>query len=103
MYTRLEDKYTREYYSQVLAETTQMVKALAESDEHPIWKKILSELVDIRQNIVDNQYLTDWDDINEKYDIGRLALQIFDQEDELGQRLCDIFDGAVNYTEMPIG
>jgi hypothetical protein len=39
--------------------------------------------------------------ITERYTLGAIAVKNFDESDEIYQRLCDIFGGAIVYHELP--
>lgn len=104
MYCELEKDYTKVRYLQILNETIQIAEAeiLNKSQDENIemWLSIKAQIKDIRENIVESRTLSDWEEIYERYSIGSLGLQCFDDDDEMHMRLCDIFHGAVHYSEL---
>lgn len=104
MYIELEKNFSKKRYSQVLDETQLIVeKKLSVADlpeEHDLWTSILAQIKDVREKVVITRCLTDWEDIYERYSIGRLGLQCFESDDEMRTRLCDIFYGAVHYRNL---
>lgn len=104
MYIELEKEYTKERYSQILDETQRIAEqelSLAPKDDcSDIWISIISQIKDIREKIVESHALLDWEDIYERYSIGSIGIEYFDDDDEIHMRLCDIFYGAVHYFEL---
>lgn len=104
MYLELEKQYTKVRYSEILDETQEIAEK--ELDKHPeenycdMWISIISQIIDIRKKIVDSRLLSDWKEIYERYTIGRIGMDFFDEDDEIYLRLCDIFHGTVHYNEL---
>ena len=51
--------------------------------------------------VVDNEIIIDSFDIDERYTLGAIAIRYFEEESELRNKLCDIFYGAMHYSEYP--
>lgn len=100
MYTRLSQKQTKKYYNQLLTETLVIVDNYIVKDSSDLWLHIKKQIEDIKCNIVENNFSIDWEDIYDRYDIGRLAIQEFEEGEEIQLRLFDIFGGAVHYNEL---
>lgn len=104
MYRNLESDYTKKRFLEILSETQKIVEAELSEHEHDIqrdlWISIISQINDIRENVVEKHILTDWEDIYERYSIGSIGLQCFNEQDEMQSRLCDIFAGAVHFREL---
>lgn len=104
MYIELEKDFSKKRFSQILDETQLIVEEKLleadQSEEYELWTTILAQIKDIREKIVNSRSLTDWEDIYERYSIGQLGLQLFEPDDEMHMRLCDIFYGAVHYIEL---
>ena len=104
MYNELEKEYSQKRYRQILDETQEIAEynlsLTADSDESDIWVSIISQINDIRERIIDKQLLYDWEEIYDRFSIGSIGLEYFDDNDEMRLRLCDIFHGAVHYKEL---
>ena len=104
MYIDLERQYTKERYSQILDETHQIAEhelSLTIKDgSSDIWISIISQIKDIREKIVESHIFLDWEYVYERYSIGTIGVEYFDDDDEMHMRLCDIFHGAVHYNEL---
>lgn len=57
------------------------------------------QLVDIQKNVVDEGLYSDWEQINERYTLGAIAVKNYYEDEEMYQRLCDIFGEAIIYSE----
>lgn len=104
MYLELENNYTKTRYSQILDETKRIAEhklsGNQQDEDIAMWISIKAQIEDIRKNIVESQVLHDWEEIYERYSIGTIGLDCFDENDEMYMRLCDIFHGAVHYHEL---
>ncbi len=104
MYIELENEYTKERFLKILNETQLIAEhelsRNQQDDENEIWISIISQIKDIREKIVESHVLSDWEQIYERYSIGSIGLEYFDENDEMQNRLCDIFHGAVHYQEL---
>lgn len=101
MYIPLIDNKTKSYYRQIIDSTLSIAEDLVKEGGSPLWISIVNQIKDIKENVVDSQSITDWEDIYDRYSLGRIALEYFEEDDEMYQRLCDIFGGAVHYNELP--
>ena len=101
MYISLIDNKTKSYYRQIIDSTLSIAESQMQESGSPLWISIVNQIKDIKENIVDTQTIADWEDIFDRYSLGRIALEYFEEDDEMYQRLCDIFGGAVHYNELP--
>ncbi len=101
MYQRLSEHKTKFYYKKILKDTIVIVADSLEQEPDVLIQNIHDQLVDIQKNIVDNGLYSDWELINERYTLGAIAVKNYDEDDEMYQRLCDIYGGAILYSELP--
>ena len=101
MYTTLSNNRTKAYYREILDSTLEIAEKQLTNNENPLWISIVNQIKDIKENVVNTQSITYWEDIYDRYSLGRIALDYFDDDDEMQDRLCDIFGGAVHYSELP--
>ena len=101
MYQRLSEHKTKFYYKKILKDTIVIVADSLEQEPDVLIQNIHDQLVDIQKNIVDNGLYSDWEQINERYTLGAIAVKNYDEDDEMYQRLCDIYGGAILYSELP--
>lgn len=66
-----------------------------------LWNSIVNQIKDIKKEVVDNQNFKGWDDINDRYTLGMIAIHEFDDGDKMQTLLCDVFSGAMDYYYMP--
>lgn len=99
MYISLSENPSKNYYIHVLEETMALIENSEEKDS-PLYSNIFEQLKDIKKNVIEHRLIKDWDGINERYTIGAIAVQFFDDNDEMQNRLCDIFGGAVRFDEL---
>lgn len=99
MYISLSENPSKKYYNHVLEETMVLIEN-SEEKNSPLYSNIFKQLKDIKENVIEHRLITDWDGINERYTIGAIAVQMFDDDDEMQNRLCDIFGGAVHFDEL---
>lgn len=100
MYISLINNKTKAYYRQIVDSTLAIAEDHVKESESPLWISIVNQIKDIKENVVETQSITDWEDIYDRYSLGRIALEYFEEDDEMYQRLCDIFGGAVHYNEL---
>ena len=96
----LPENATKAEYQQLLNETIDIFRLQSKNENDELSRIILEQLLDIKENVVNLGVLTELDEINERYTLGGLAVNNFEEEDELGQRLRDVFWGALEYEEM---
>mgnify|MGYP004641106113 FL=1 len=96
----LSDNYSKAEYILLLNETIEMFRLQCNNEEDFLSQNILEQLLDIKENVIELGVLTEWDDINERYTLGGLAIKNFEKNDELGQRIQNIFLGALNYHNL---
>lgn len=94
----LPENANKAEYQQFLNETIDMFRLQSKDEDDELSRIILEQLLDIKENVVDLGVLTEWDGINERYTLGGLAVNIFEEEYELGQILRDVFGGLWNIT-----
>lgn len=63
-------------------------------------RHVLDQLNDIIARISNKELFGDTDAINERYDLGAVALRCFDDNSEAQNRLIDVFWGVLHYTEI---
>jgi len=97
---RLPENTTKAEYQRFLNETIEMFRLKSTNGYDELSRIILNQLLDIKENVVDLEVLTEWDEINERYTLGGLAVNNYEEEDELGQRIKDVLGGALEYKEM---
>lgn len=104
MYERLTNNSTKQGYRQLLLDTYSIVEKRIETsssnDELMLWQDIIYQINDIRVFVTAQNCSRDWKEIYQRYSIGRIAVQCFDENDEMNHRLSDIFYGAVHYREF---
>lgn len=100
MYQRLSGNKTKSYYKQILKDTMSIVLDLMEQEPDQLKQIIYDQLVDIQKNVVDEGLYSEWEQINERYTLGAIAVKNYEEDDEMYQRLCDIFGGAVMYSDL---
>ena len=96
----LPENATKLEYQQFLNETIEIFRLQSKDEDDELSRIILDQLLDLKENVVDLGVLTEWDEINERYTLGELAIKNFDVDDELGLRIQDVFYGALDYNEM---
>lgn len=96
----LSDNYSKTEYIQFLNETIEIFCLQCNNEEDIISQNILEQLLDIKENVIELGVLTEWDDINERYTLGGLAIKNFEEDDVLGQRIQNVFCGALNYHNL---
>ena len=105
----MTDKYLNEFsnreskrnYRFFLDETINIVDGVVKRSDRQLFKIILSQLYDIKENVVKTGRLTDWTDIDDRYTIGSLAIKSFDDNDPMKDRIQTIFYGAIEYVNLP--
>lgn len=101
MYQRLSNNKTKAYYKQLLGETIALVSDLLQNESDILTQNIFDQLNDIQKNVVNEGLYSGWEEINERYTLGAIAVKNYEEEEEMYQRLCDIFGGAIVYHELP--
>lgn len=94
-------KETKHNYSVFLSAAICLVEDIMQTTDDYLYKMIYDQLMDIRSNVVETTVLKDYDTINERYNLGGLAIKNFDEDDELQNILKNIFRGALYYSELP--
>ena len=64
-------------------------------------KSILAQLNDIQSMVVEKELITDWFDIDERYTLGAIATNFFEDDIVKKELLEDVFAGAMEYKYMP--
>ena len=100
MYSRFTKVPTKKEYQQVLEDTIAFITKLSSKESDSIYPYIVNELKDIYQVIILYKTILDSDDVFERYDIGAISIQHFEESEEIHQRLCDVFYGTVHYQEL---
>lgn len=105
----MTDKYLKEFsdreskknYRFFLDETIDILDKIVKQSDSQLYKIILSQLYDIKENVVETMRLTDWTDIDDRYTIGSLAMHNFDDNDSMKDRIQTIYYGAIEYVNLP--
>lgn len=105
MYTRLNKNRNKKYYTKIVGiaieETERLLK---QSPEITMYSVILNQLIDIKENIIDNNIVFSESELYRRYTIGAIAVKNFELEnDEYAQKLSDVFGGTFDYDIMPEG
>jgi hypothetical protein len=100
MYIGLSENYNQHNYISILNDTIRIFEKMINETPLPIYDNILQQLRDIKENVVEKQIIVDPDEIDERYSLGGIAAKNFDEDDELKERLFDIFGGACDFFIM---
>lgn len=100
MYKSLMKNPTREYYRVLLDEALINAENRLKVEQTSIWNSIVNQLRDIKEMVIEKQAIAGWEDIYGRYTLGTVAIRELSENDEMQKRLCDIFWGAVHYTEL---
>lgn len=92
---------TKSNYRKLLNETIAVLEKICKEDPSDLFLNFYYQLVDLKVNVVELEILREWDEINERYSFPGLAAKNLDEDDELREKLCDIFYGAIHYSEYP--
>lgn len=92
---------TKKYYRKLLDDTITLVEENCEKNPSALYFNFYSQLMDLKKNVVELEILTEWDEINERYSFVGLAAKNMDDDDELRQKLREIFFGAIHYIDYP--
>lgn len=100
MYKRFTEIPTKSHYRKVVEDTITYIETISINDNDPIFPYILNQLRDIYRKVIIENSISESEDIYDRYDIGAIGVQYFDEDDEMHKRLCDIFYGTVHYNEL---
>lgn len=100
MYTPLSNNRTKEHYQKIVDETLLISEERLKKEQLLLWNSIVNQLQDIKLMIIGKQAFSDWEGIYDRYTLGTIAVREFTEGDEMQARLCDIFWGAVHYSEL---
>lgn len=95
------DNENKHNYRFFLNETIRIIEESISNTQDELLKMILPQLHDIKINVVEQRTITDWDDIDERYTIGSLAIHNMDEKDTMRERILNIFYGAIEYNDFP--
>lgn len=103
MYTRLHTKRTKKYYREIVDLAIEETKNLMEmSPKVAIYLSIYNQLVDIKQNIIEENKVFSRFELYKRYSLGMIAVKNFDENaDEYAQKLIDSYGGTFDYNKMP--
>lgn len=103
MYTRLHTKRTKKYYREIVDLAIEETKNLMEmSPKVAIYASIYNQLVDIKQNIIEENKVFSRLELYKRYSLGMIAVKNFDENaDGYAQKLIDSYGGAFDYHKMP--
>ncbi len=86
--------------SQVLEETIMMLQRLIEESGNNYLIYILNQLIAVKNNIVNGKCMLSEAMIQRYFDFGGFAIKNFDEDDELGLRLRDLYSGLYDYNKF---
>lgn len=67
-----------------------------------IYLSIYNQLVDIKQNIIEENKVFSRFELYKRYSLGMIAVKNFDENvDEYAQKLIDSYGGTFDYNKMP--
>lgn len=101
MYKRLSLNQTKENYRNILNETIQLIEASPDIQQNLLYQGILYQLNDIKRNVVEEGNYLSWEDVDDHYTLGGIAMKNFTDGEEMQNRLIDIFGGACDYYDYP--
>lgn len=100
MYTPLSNNKTKDYYQKIVNETLFISEERLKEEHLLLWNSIVNQLKDIKEMVIEQQAFSDWEEVYDRYTLGTISVREFTEEDEMQARLCDIFWGAVHYSEL---
>ena len=100
MYANFKSIPTRSQYRTVLSETIEYFEKDETILSDGLNVHVLGQLKDIMLHLDDYESLGDVDDINERCDIGSIAINCLEDGSEAQLRLSDVFWGVVHYLDM---
>lgn len=100
MYCKFHEIPTTSQYFEVLSSTIEYFSKNSIHLQEGLATRIVEELIDIQQFIEDKMPFVDTENIDERYDLGAIALNILEDESEAQFRLIDVFWGIIHYTEL---
>lgn len=92
---------TKRHYKSLLNETICALEKVCKEEPTTLFLIFYHQLVDLRLNVVELEILREWDEINERYSFPGLAAKNLDEDNELRQKLSEVFYGAIHYFEYP--
>ena len=99
---RITEHKTKQYYKTILSDTIRMLEEeKSASGGYEMYDDILAELYDVKRNVIDSYNYSDPEEIFEKYTFGAIGVKCLDENDELCNRLSDLFYGAYFYNTFP--
>jgi hypothetical protein len=97
MYKNTSNNYTKRYYRYILNDTIHVFQKMRINNPLPIYNNILSQLLDIKENVVEKKQFVNPEEIDERYSLGGIAAKYFEENEELRERLFEVFCGACDY------
>ena len=95
------EKKSKSEYRRFLNEVIGWMEDIMQRVDDDIYVLIYNQLLDIKENVVDWALFTEWDEINQRYTLGGLAVKNFEEDDEMRMVLVNVFCGAIHYSEYP--
>lgn len=84
-------------YRQLLIESIELFQNMNDKSPSMVFRSIISQMKDILKYVVDEQIITNWFDIDERYSLGAIAVREFPDNSELQERLCKVYSGALEF------
>lgn len=96
-------KEEKKYYREIVDLAIEETKILMEmSPKVGIYLSIYNQLVDIKQNIIEENKVFSRFELYKRYSLGMIAVKNFDENaDEYAQKLIDSYGGTFDYNKMP--
>ncbi len=96
-------KRTKTYHREIVNLAIEETKNLMEmSPKVAIYASIYNQLVDIKQNIIEENKVFSRFELYKRYSLGMIAVKNFDENaDEYAQKLIDSYGGTFDYNKMP--
>ena len=101
MKTEFYSDETKCKYKAKLVETIGVFENLLKETHLPIYENVVNQLLDIKEMVVEKQIIFESFDIDERYTLGAIAIRYFDENKKLQDILCDIYYGALHFSEFP--
>lgn len=102
MYTRLENKMTKKYFREIVADA--LIQAEKEYNLNPdntLSQSFFNQLKDIKKTVIEQNIVYTEDEAFKRYPMGVMAMRNFeDDERDYPKQLSDIVWGISRYPEM---
>jgi hypothetical protein len=100
MYKNYKDIPTRKQYQINILETIEYFKTSTDILQDELRIHLLQQLDSIKDHLEDFEKECNIDELNERYDIGAIAIKYLEDGSDAQLRLFDIFWGVLHYSEL---